>query len=221
MTTAIAAFTTVPKPPRSSNIDAIYPMMSNKRPLNDDHDATLSPNSKNIEDETRTSTSAAVAGIIMDQDLPIPTVDETNTMDVEVTQTNATRTASKSEGIFYVAVDGLMSQMLEIKVKQGDSIPTIRKAIKSEGRNTFASYDAFQIKLYQSKEQTETKVTKPMSATTNWNSEVTWGTVEQPLIVYTPEAINSGKCILVTMTRVCDFVHSYVSKLGYPYSRLL
>ena len=106
-----------------------------------------------------------------------------------------------------------MSQLLEIKVKQGDSIPTIQEKIKSKGSPAFDSIPVFSINLFLFKKQMETEFTKPLTATMKWNSEVAWGTVEQPLIVYTPKAINSGKCILITMImiNVCDFVHVYVS----------
>ena len=145
----------------------------------------------------------------MDQKLPSPTEDETTTMDVEVTQTAATTgsTAGKSKGILYVAVDGKMSQLLEIRVKKGDSIPTIRKTIKSEGSPAFDSVPVSDIELFQSKEATILSLSSavnnileaadtPLDATDEWSPEVSWGTKKHPLIVYTPKAINSGKCIL-------------------------
>ena len=188
--------------------------MSLKRTSNDDLVTTSGLNTKTTKDNTSTSTIVAAAGIIMEQELKPPPVDERTTMDFEVTQTTATTTnstAGERDGIVYVVVDGLMSQILEIKVKQGDSIPTIQEKIKSKGSPAFDSVPVFSIHLFLFKKQMVTEFTKPLDATMKWNSEVTWGTVEQPLLVYTPKAINSGKCTLLTMISVCDFVHVYVS----------
>ena len=131
-------------------------------------------------------------------------------MDVEVTQTTTTGGTA---------------------VKPGDSIPTIQEKIKLKERNTLASCADFQIKLHQSTEQTEPEsinetaetevpliaVAKPMIATVQRNADVSWGTVEQPLIVYTPDDKN-GKCILVSMIRalrVCVRYYAFVCiKIG-------
>ena len=161
--------------------------------------STLGLNSKttNCKDNTSTSTIAEVAGIIMEQELKPPPVDETTTMDFEVTQTTATTTdstAGKREGIVYVAVDGMMSQLLEIRVKIGDSLPTIRIAIKSVGRNTFASCDAFQIKLFESKVQSETE-----SINTTTGTEVTLIALETPMKDRKSTRLNSSHLDLSRM----------------------
>ena len=159
---------------------------------------------------------------------PPPTEDETTTMDVEVTQ--PTTATGKNEGIVYVAVDGFMSQILKIKVKRGDSIPTIQKKIKLKGENTFASCAAFQIQIHQSKEQTETEsidmtteteipliaMADPMCVPVEWISDVSWGTAEQPLIVYTPTPINTSKCIVfIRVLCICIF-HTFELSCAHP-----
>ena len=117
--------------------------------------------------------------------------------------------SDNDKGIVYVAVDGYMSRIMEIKVKKGDSIYAIKEEIKRKGSPVFDSIAAFEMKLFESTQQTTKRksnyedteeplmpVEKPMNAITPWKSEVTWGTKEQPLIVYTPQPpINTGKYI--------------------------
>ena len=182
-----------------------------KRPSSDDLVTTSDLNTKTTKDNTSTSTIAEVAGVIMEQELKPPPIDETTTMDFEVTQTTATTdsTAGKREGNVYVAVDGKMRRIMKINVNSGNEISDIQEKIKAKGRNTFASCDAFQIDLFQSEVQAESESINattgteatliafetPMNTFEKWNAEVTWGTKKRPLIVYTPEAINSGECI--------------------------
>ena len=117
--------------------------------------------------------------------------------------------SDNDEGIVYVAVDGYMSQAMEIKVCSGNDIDDIKEEIKRKGSPVFDSIAAFEMKVYQSIQQTTkqksndedteqplTPALNPMDATTQWDSEVTWGTKKQPLIVRTPQPpINTCKCI--------------------------
>ena len=62
-------------------------------------------------------------------------------------------------------------------------------------------------------EQPLTPVLKPMDATTKWDSEVTWGTEEQPLIVQTPQPpINTGKC--TPMMILCIYINHVDYKIS-------
>jgi hypothetical protein len=68
--------------------------------------------------------------------------------------------------------------MTTVSVEPGNNIDNIRKLIKKENRNIFASIDAIQIELYESLEQEE-----PLNALEKWSPNATWGTQQQPLIV--------------------------------------
>ena len=60
----------------------------------------------------------------------------------------------------------------------GDEIDDIRKEIKKENTNVLASVDAGQLELFKSVHEEE-----PLNALEAWNSSVTWGTKQQPLVV--------------------------------------
>jgi hypothetical protein len=162
---------------------------------------------------------------------------ESTSMDVEVTHTTTTTGSTgqseENEGIVYVVVDGYMSQLLEINVKNGDRITAIQKKMKESASITFASCDAVQLKLYQSEQHEESldergeemrlkAVKTPMSGFTTWNSKVTWGTKEQPLIVRRPPHIQTGKCILISIRFECCCAFIFITMaLKYPYSQSL
>ena len=85
--------------------------------------------------------------------------------------------------------------MTSIVVEEGDSIDTIKRAIKNENSNIFASIDAPQMKLFESEQDIEQEK-PPLDATMEWNPKVTWGTKTQPLIVQVPvpRSNNKGEC---------------------------
>ena len=101
----------------------------------------------------------------------------------------------------------LRSQIIKIKVKKNEEISTIRKKIKDEAKNSFASYDAHELSLFKSEETTELEAESPfdnseiplnpvgkaLNPLDEWNSSVTWGRKEQPLIVKAPTTSNRGK----------------------------
>ena len=80
--------------------------------------------------------------------------------------------------------------MTSIVVEEGDSIDIIRKAIKKERSNAFASIDASDIELFESEQDIEQEK-PPLDARMEWNPNVTWGTKTQPLIVQVPVNRNS------------------------------
>ena len=100
-------------------------------------------------------------------------------------------------GFVYVAVDGLRSRIYMVNVKKNEPVHSIREKIKEKSKNSFALYDADKLILFKSEETTELeaespfdnseKPLNPMGKALNpldeWNSNVTWGRKEQPLIV--------------------------------------
>lgn len=145
-----------------------------------------------------------------------PTAEVEDQNDVIQVPTTATSTAgSSSHRVVYVAVDGLVSQILEIEVRDGDSVSSIKDKIKEKAKNTFASLDAYELILFESKETTELDTTKSpynsnveipldplgkaLSALDKWYPGVKWGTDTQPLIVKTPAMGHSGKCLFVAL----------------------
>ena len=130
--------------------------------------------------------------------------DETTAaMDVVEQEPTHSSTDSINKGFVYVAVDGDMSQITKIQVSHGEDIDDIKVAIKKSAPITFASCDAFQLKLIRFKELSEASndgnlleaAGEPLNSLEKWNSGVTWGTVKQPLIVYTPKKTNIGESI--------------------------
>ena len=77
---------------------------------------------------------------------------------------------------------------------------TIKKAIKKESSNIFATIDAPQMELFESLEDIQQE--KPLNALEKWNSTVTWGTENAPLFVPisvkhvndTPWSHSNGEC---------------------------
>lgn len=122
-----------------------------------------------------------------------------NTKPRVVVDTNALN-AVRGTAFVYVAVDGLNSQLLEIEVKEGDDVLSIKDKIKENARPAFDSVAIFDMELFESERNdvtTESDIEsvldaleiplkplgKALSALDKWNSNVTWGTVRQPLIV--------------------------------------
>ena len=131
--------------------------------------------------------------------------DETTAaMDVVEQESAHSSTNNTKRGLVFVAVDGDMSQILTIEVMEGGMVTSIRDAIKKSAPITFASCDAFQLKLFRSKKRSEASndgnlleaAGEPLNPLENWNSGVTWGTKKQPLIVYTPKNLVGGESIL-------------------------
>jgi hypothetical protein len=78
---------------------------------------------------------------------------------------------------FYVYLI-IQGEIDKVKVSVGDEVVDIKKAMKIENSNTFASVDPIQIQLYEF-----TGSAQPLDALEKWNPDVTWGTATQPLIV--------------------------------------
>ena len=124
-------------------------------------------------------------------------------MDIVERESAHSSTNNTKRGLVFVAVDGDMSQILTIEVMEGGMVTSIRDAIKKSAPITFASCDAFQLKLIRFKELSEASndgnlleaVGEPLKPLEKWNSGVTWGTVKQPLIVYTPKKTSRGESI--------------------------
>lgn len=112
-------------------------------------------------------------------------------------------------GIVYVALDGNVSQILTVKVKKGDTVSAIQKKIKEKVSNIFALYDPAQIEVFQSNVQSGNKLEAddtPLDGRKKWDSKVTWGSEELPLIVYSPRNdITRGKFfkVLVVIGVLC------------------
>jgi hypothetical protein len=100
-------------------------------------------------------------------------------------------------GIVYVALDGDVSQIVNINVKKGDTVSAIQKKIKKELSNTFALYDPPQIKVFPSKLQTGNILVADdtsLDGRKKWDSKVSWGNEQLPLVVYSPpNDITRGK----------------------------
>ena len=134
---------------------------------------------------------------------------DTNRKEVEkYEQTNDDR---KSDFFVYYTVlfDEQRSRVLtKVSVKPGDEIDDIRKEIKKDNSNIFASVDAVQLEIFASDEQEE-----PLNALKTWNSSVTWGTKLQPLIVKVNPlmvagnsvAAVGGKCLFTNILYIIEF----------------
>ena len=130
------------------------------------------------------------------------TMEEKTTAAMDVEQEPAHSSADHTSKRFvYVAVNGYKSQITKIEVKKGDMVIFIRDAIKEKGKNAFDSVAVFAIQLFRSKERSVPfndgnlleAAAEPLNPLEKWNSDVTWGTAKQPLIVYTPQNINRGE----------------------------
>ena len=128
----------------------------------------------------------------------------TAAMDVVEQEPAHSSTNNTNKGLVFVAVDGDMSQILTIEVMEGGMVTSIRDAIKEKGKPAFDSVAVFAMQLFTSKERSEAsndgnlleaEQKEPMNPLEKWNSGVTWGTVKQPLIVYTPKKTNIGESI--------------------------
>jgi hypothetical protein len=100
-----------------------------------------------------------------------------------------------------VPIDDQKETMTSIVVEEGDSIDTIRKAIKRETSPDFDSISTTRIELFESEQDMKQK--KPsLDARMKWNSTVTWGTENTPLFVQvpvnrnseSPRSNNNGEC---------------------------
>ena len=133
----------------------------------------------------------------------------------------------------YVAVDGLLQKILEIEVKEGDSVASIKDKVKEKGRPAFDSVAVFDLQLFRSDEQkdfsketTESDVEstsddveiplntvgKALSALGEWNRNTIWGTKRQPLIVKVKRRdISPWNNSDGTFVRYGIVIHSYFS----------
>ena len=150
---------------------------------------------------TATTTTTTTTDMAADHS----TVQDVTTAAMDVVEQEPTHSSTDSinKGFVYVAVDGDMSQITKIQVSHGEDIDDIKVAIKKSAPITFASCDAFQLKLIRFKELSEASndgnlleaAGEPLNSLEKWNPGVTWGTVKQPLIVYTPKNTNGGESI--------------------------
>ena len=100
-----------------------------------------------------------------------------------------------------VPIDDELSELTKVNINIEDDIIDIKKAIKNENSNIFASIDAPQMKLFESEQDMKQKKL-PLDARMKWNSTVTWGTENAPLFVQvpvnrnseSPRSNNNGEC---------------------------
>ena len=103
----------------------------------------------------------------------------------------------------YVVVNGSIDMMLDFKVIRGDSVYSLKKKIKEEGKIIFASLDAVEIQLFKTTELNGNFFTKgdPLHPIKDvWNIGVVWGTIDVPLFVDLPPPTtnnNNGECASV------------------------
>ena len=109
---------------------------------------------------------------------PQVTVDhETNAID----PTNVRRA-----GFVYETVDGLRNRELKIEVMEGDDVYSIRDKIKEKKKNAYTSYNVDELILFHGNQTVSTEPLTTgiaLSASEEWNPNVSWGTKAQPLIV--------------------------------------
>jgi hypothetical protein len=144
--------------------------------------------------------------------------DANNDREAESMMVNETANNTQNIPTIWVALDGNRNYLTKIKVVEGNDIDDIQEKLKAKAPNTFAKVDAVEIQLYQSMPLTEAEIENnktllekegnALRSTEQWFSNVSWGTKEQPLIVYTPKpdttgttttstttgSINNGKC---------------------------
>ena len=96
---------------------------------------------------------------------------------------------------YRIVINEGQSRRMNIKVKEGDDIDSIIRGIKLKNSVLLASVSLSSIELFESIESAE-----PLHALTKWNTDVTWGKPETPLIVQVqPLAVapgnnSEGKC---------------------------
>ena len=96
---------------------------------------------------------------------------------------------------YQININEKLSRRMKIKVKEGDDIDSIVDGIKLKESPDLDSIPASRIELFESIDSAE-----PLDVLTPWNSNVTWGKPETPLIVRVrPLAIspwnnNEGMC---------------------------
>jgi hypothetical protein len=158
---------------------------------------------KNPMNENSAMNAAATTTVATHQ-LTTPPPDET-TSKIKPYDKNM-KHSERSEGTVYVVVDGLRAKIMEIEVKVGDSIASIRTKVKNYARNTFASVDAQDLDLFESEQQIDSssyakgKLLDPLN---EWDPNVSWGTKQQPMIVYTPKATNKNGMYYILCVRAC------------------
>ena len=95
-----------------------------------------------------------------------------------------------------IPIDEKKSERTKVNVKPGSDIDDIRKELKRENSNTFASLDVVQIKLFTSADDQD----EPLDALEKWKPGVTWGTEAMPLVVKVnqplipPSITSNGMC---------------------------
>ena len=118
-------------------------------------------------------------------------------------------------GIVYVVLDGYFSKGIKIQVKEGDDVSSIKNKIKKEASPIFDSVSMVGVELFKS-EGTINSIEAPLNKEggalntfMEWNSEVTWGKKEKPLIVDSPPAITmtnrNGECYVRLCVCECAF----------------
>ena len=153
---------------------------------------------------TATTTTTTTTDMAADHSTVQDETTASAAMDIVEREPTHSSTDSINKGFVYVALDGNMSQITKIQVSHGEDIDDIKVAIKKSAPITFASCDAFQLKLIRFKELSEASndgnlleaAGEPLNSLEKWNPGVTWGTKKQPLIVYTPKNLVGGESIL-------------------------
>jgi hypothetical protein len=88
---------------------------------------------------------------------------------------------SAKEGVVWYDISqiaGVKETFSDVSVQAGESISSIKRKIKVEGGEWFQNVATPMINLYESINSTE-----KLDARTKWNSNVKWGTEEEPLVV--------------------------------------
>ena len=135
----------------------------------------------------------------------------------------AVLTADRKTGTVYVVLDDSFTRGIKIEVTEDDDVSSIKDKIMERKKNFFASFDADDLILCESKgttkletESTSDNVEIPLNSVgralnvfEEWNIGVTWGTKDKPLIVvHSPPAItktnHNGECSVFVCE--CAFV---------------
>ena len=97
--------------------------------------------------------------------------------------------------VVFVAEPEYISQVIDIEVKNEDNINTIKRKIQANCRPDYDLTPIDCILLFESTDSAE-----PIHASTKWNTDVTWGKPETPLIIrvqplaVAPGNNSEGKC---------------------------
>jgi hypothetical protein len=145
---------------------------------------------KNDGDRTHVMDTTTIASTTVD-------IPETLLSTLSVTGNNDSDQGNAKCLVYYQVLmnDERQSQITMIDVNEGDYIDSIKKMIKGENSNFFASVDSFQIEVSTAEEPE-----KILDSLEKWTKNVTWGTKKNPLIVKAPTTnINSGKCVSVIL----------------------